>query len=94
MKEIYSCPDGREVLLTFYEDALTVVAESRGGISIGRFWFDLLDSVGEPLAVIESTEAIHLQLVAVEIDEAWKGQGLEERVTCLVNDKTGLSDPR
>ncbi|MDB5318195.1 MAG: hypothetical protein JWO24_4039 [Rhodospirillales bacterium] len=42
MNETYRCLDGREVVLTFDEDALRVEATSRGGETIGTFQFGLV----------------------------------------------------
>jgi hypothetical protein len=53
MNETYRCLDGREVVLTFDEDALRVEATTRGGETIGTFQFGLVGQDGVEIDLLD-----------------------------------------
>jgi hypothetical protein len=94
MRELYRCPDGREVLLRYDEDALAVTTTTPDGRGIGWFKFELVGDDGQLISLTEDNgQAISLKLVETKLDDAWHGQGITEKVVQLVCDQTSLSPP-
>jgi hypothetical protein len=92
MRETYRCPDGREVLLRFDEDALIVNASSLEGERIGSFQFQLVGPDGEAVRLAEDTGGwVSLKLAHADLSKAWNGQGITERVVTLVSDDMSVS---
>jgi len=85
MQETYPCPDGRVVVLRFDEDSLKAEAITGEGLTIGRFQFALVAADGEAIDPMQDIgEAVSFKLAESDLDDAWHGQGITERVMNLV----------
>ncbi len=85
MRETHYCPDGREVVLKFNEEALRVEAISPEGLTVGSYQFALVGPDGEAIDVTHRTGgAVSFKLAQTNLADAWHHQGITERVMDLV----------